>query len=353
MSDGTVRVIGGHYELGRQLSDSGSFAVVYEGRDRVADTRVALKLFRPMTGEQLRLARRSLQNQLEAHMSMGPHPNIVAVRHVTTCEVFGPGTLVLVTELVDGCDLQAWLAKDPSATARLDLLGQLARGLAHAHQNGVSHGDLSFGNVLVAEAKGQAPSVRLTDFGSARLQSAVSKGLDWSQTFQGFIVATVEVNPPPWTGPEASRLGPQRDVYGLAVLAYLVLTGQHPLVDDWRAQSTSYWIGENAHKKAPRRSLVALSRGQVVEVGPGFQPSTALEALLLRCLDPSEEKRPPSAGAVADRWGAAAKSWGREPATAPAGPQGRRRCFAKVLLAVSLTAIAAGFALIVATALGG
>src|SRR2546426_12638128 len=73
-------------------------------------------------------------------------------------------------ELVDGRDLSALIAvSEPLALERkLDIVIEVLQGLSYAHERGVIHRDVKPSNVRIASDG----SVKIMDFGIARLQSA-------------------------------------------------------------------------------------------------------------------------------------------------------------------------------------
>ena len=98
----------------------------------------------------------------------------------------------------------------------IDIVRQLALGLAAAHQRGVVHRDLKPANVLISE-DGEA---RITDFGVAR--SAGSTGI----TVSGVIIGT-----PEYLSPEQARADPvdgRSDLYALGLIFFEMLTGTLP-----------------------------------------------------------------------------------------------------------------------------
>jgi serine/threonine-protein kinase len=120
-------------------------------------------------------------------------------------------------ELVDGPALTREMARGPLPPARaLDIIAQVAGGLAAAHAAGVVHRDIKPGNLLVDPA-GQ---VKITDFGIA--YAAGSAPL----TRTGTLLGT-----PAYLAPErisGAEAGPASDLYSLGMVAYECLTGALP-----------------------------------------------------------------------------------------------------------------------------
>src|SRR2546427_4974659 len=118
-------------------------------------------------------------------------------------------------ELVDGRDLSSLIAvSEPLALERkLDIVIEVLQGLSYAHERGVIHRDVKPSNVRIASDG----SVKIMDFGIARLQSADVTG-------SGAIVGT-----PTYMAPEQITNGaitPATDVFAVGCLLYELL-GYH------------------------------------------------------------------------------------------------------------------------------
>src|SRR5207302_6911442 len=89
--------------------------------------------------------------------------------------------------LAEWAEMQGGLSKIPFET-RLQLLVDVAKGVAAAHDIGVLHKDLKPANVLVVPGSNAGWQIKLADFGSAslfdpsRLQSLGITNLGFTQT---------------------------------------------------------------------------------------------------------------------------------------------------------------------------
>jgi serine/threonine protein kinase len=125
----------------------------------------------------------------------------------------------LVTELVPGLDLkrQVRLHGPLDEVAAASVFSQAARGLAHAHDQGVVHRDVKPGNILVMDDG----RVKVLDMGLA------GSTIEEESVRLGRVVGTMD-----YIAPEQTRspddVGPQADIYGLGCSLYYALSGQVP-----------------------------------------------------------------------------------------------------------------------------
>ncbi|CAN5569786.1 serine/threonine-protein kinase [soil metagenome] len=204
----------GEFELLKELG-RGGMGVVYQARQKSLGRVVAIKMVR-----EAHLAsdddRARFQAEAEAAARL-THPNIVTVYEVGSAE----GQAYFCMEYVEGVTLAERLAKDgplpPRDAARL--LAAIARGVQHAHEQGILHRDLKPSNILLPIPMGEA---KVTDFGLAKRINAAN-----SLTKTGNVVGT-----PSYMAPEQATgrkdLTPLADVYSLGAILYEMLTGRPP-----------------------------------------------------------------------------------------------------------------------------
>ena len=203
----------------------------------------------------------------------------------------------LTLELAAGGNLSEKLAE--KAMAPRDgavFLETLARAVHAAHQAGIVHRDLKPSNILLASDG--VPKVG--DFGLARLLDADSK-----HTISGEPVGTPSFMAPEQAAGQASRAGPEADVYALGAILYQSLTGRPPFLGESSLETLKLVI--SADVVAPRRLRPDVPRD--------------LETICLKCLEKEPQKRYPSALALADDL---ERFLGHRPILArPVGPAGR------------------------------
>lgn len=207
-------VLGGRYELS-DLVAAGGMGEVWRARDRVLDRLVAVKVVRPGLSQDAEFLQRFRNEaRLAARLS---HP------HVAHVHDFGEDAdgAYLVMELVDGSSVASLLGSGPvPIDVVVEIVRQSAEGLSAAHAVGLVHRDVKPANLLLTRDK----EVKVTDFGIARALGEAKV------TRTGEVVGTAQ-----YLSPEAAlgrQVGPQSDVYALAVLTYELLVGRRPFEGD-------------------------------------------------------------------------------------------------------------------------
>jgi serine/threonine protein kinase len=257
----------------RECVGAGGMGVVYRATHRVMDRPVALKVIhrrlsdRPAFVEHFRREVRVVDRL--------SHPNLV-----TAHDADSAGELhFLVMEYVEGETLDCRVARDGSLPVALacDVVRQAARGLEHAHEQGLVHRDVKPGNLILT----RAGAVKVLDFGLAQFAAAETP-------VEAPSGSAPLVGTPDYLAPEQARdpaaAGARADIYGLGCTLYFLLTGQPPFPGGTVLQKLL------AHQDRPPRP--------VAELRPDVP--AALAALLGRMLAKDPAARPPTAAAVAE-----------------------------------------------------
>ncbi len=204
-------LIGGRYELGRQLG-AGGMARVYLGHDRLLDREVAVKvLAEPYASDPNFVERFRREASAAAGLN---HPNIVAVYDRGEAD----GSYYIVMEFLAGPDLkQVIRSRAPlPATEAIDATQQILAALGAAHRRDVVHRDVKPQNVLVAEDG----HLKVTDFGIARA------GAESDMTEAGSVIGTAQyLSPEQARGDEVTAAS---DTYAVGIVLYEMLTGRVP-----------------------------------------------------------------------------------------------------------------------------
>jgi serine/threonine protein kinase len=149
------------------------------------------------------------------------HPNIVTISD--TGEIGDRHYIVM--ELVKGRTLRSIMDETPPALELVpDIIAQIARALAAAHEAGIVHRDIKPENIMVRDDG----YVKVLDFGIARLLPTLDDmtlpRTDVTRT--GLLIGT-----PRYMSPEQISAEPvtgASDVFSLGVLLYEWTTGQYP-----------------------------------------------------------------------------------------------------------------------------
>jgi tetratricopeptide (TPR) repeat protein len=193
----------GRFEVLREVG-RGGFGVVYEAKDRDLGRQVALKVVRPGRGTE---EEGKVTREAEAIARL-THPNLVTLHDVGRSE----GSPYLVFEFMRGKTLQEKLEDGPLPVQEaVHIAVEVARGIAHAHGEGVVHRDLKPSNVFVTDRG----LVKILDFGMAH----------------AFGRRRLSGGTPAYMAPEQWEDAPEderTDVFALGVMLYRMLSGEYP-----------------------------------------------------------------------------------------------------------------------------
>jgi serine/threonine protein kinase len=204
------------YRLERRLG-SGGMGDVYLARQMSLDRLVAVKFLPHDMGRDPEYVRRFLAEARAAARVI--HENLVAA--VDAGE--SGGRYYFIMEYVEGEPLNRLLKRESPLPERraLEIARHVARGLRHAHQNGLIHRDVKPSNVMIM-LDGTA---KLCDFGLAR------------ETGPAVAIQTGRVlSTPAYASPEQCRgeadLDHRSDMYSLGVMLFEMLVGRPPFQAD-------------------------------------------------------------------------------------------------------------------------
>lgn len=213
------------------------------------------------------------------------HPNLVSVFDVGSED----GTPFLVMELLEGETLrdkagEGSVPEPPRIPVRkaLDYAGQIARGLAVAHDRGIVHRDLKPENVFVTNDG----RVKILDFGLARVSAPDDQGSADDRTRQKDTTPGTVLGTAGYMSPEQVRGKPadhRSDIFSYGAILYEMLSGTRAFHGETQADTMSAVL----HQDPPELS----------EVNVPISP--ALARIVHRCMEKSREERFHSAHDVA------------------------------------------------------
>ena len=203
----------GRYEVIGELGQ-GAMGIVYKAKDPLIDRIVAIKtisLNLALEEKEEYEARFYQEAKAAGRLS---HPNIV-----TIYDVGKSGDVAYIAmEFLQGRELRDILNEDPLLPIDqvLDIVVQVAQGLAYAHEHGIVHRDVKPSNIMVV----RDGHVKITDFGIARMASSSVR------TQTGMVLGS-----PKYMSPEqvmGKQIDQRSDIFSLGVMLYEMLAGQVP-----------------------------------------------------------------------------------------------------------------------------
>lgn len=229
------QIIGNKYVLVRLLG-AGAMGQVWAARHQALQQTFAIKLMIPPRGaeqayEGVETSLRRFRNEAQIAAALSRKSrHIVAV---TDYEI-DDGTAYLVMELLEGDGLDSLIGDGnrlrPEEVSHV--ITQIAKGLAVAHDEGVTHRDLKPANVFLTKTEEGDLLVKLLDFGIAQMARRIVKTKDSPDraptrlTMKGLVLGS-----PGYMSPEqamAENPDHRADVWSLAVLAFEALVGVTP-----------------------------------------------------------------------------------------------------------------------------
>lgn len=210
--------LGNHKLLGH--IGSGGMSSVYLAEHMVMKHKRAIKVLpKSKLGKSSYLER--FQREAKAIASLNHH-NIVRAYDIDNEK----DTHYLVMEYVEGADLQILVKKHGPLPFHMvaDFIAQSARGLQHAHDEGLIHRDVKPANLLV----NKEGVIKVLDLGLALFQDQGDGSL--TMEYNDKVLGTAD-----YLAPEQAlnshNVDNRADIYGLGCTMYFLLTGQPPFPD--------------------------------------------------------------------------------------------------------------------------
>src|SRR5216683_1690798 len=267
----------GPYEI-LSLLGAGGMGEVYRARDARLDRIVAIKVLpASFSADHDRMQRFAQEARAAAALN---HPNILSIFDIGDDH----GSPYVVSELLEGETLRERLRSGAlSSRKAIDYGLQVARGLAAAHERGITHRDLKPENLFVTNDG----RVKILDFGLAKLRpqrsESVSSEIDTRRqiTDPGTVMGTVGyMSPEQVRGHEADH---RSDIFSFGAILYEMLSGQRAFRRETMAETMTAILKEEPPELSETNAKISL----------------ALEKIVRRCLEKKPERRFHSASDLA------------------------------------------------------
>lgn len=262
----------GSYRLLSPLG-SGGMGIVFRAEHVRLGTPFAVKLLHQKMAKHEKIAARFL---LEAKAtSTLRHEHIVFLADFGDMESFGP---YLAMEYLEGQPLsKAQQQSDGLSLRDIILIGtQVCEAMQYSHQQGMIHRDLKPDNIfMLRRDEGQAPFLKILDFGIAKIMQEESENL----TKTGAVLGT-----PSYMAPEqglGQDIDPRVDIYALCTILFQLCAGRTPFV----GESVVEILSQRMYHEAPLLSTFAPAlRGTKLEqlIAKGLQRDKGLRFLSMK-----------------------------------------------------------------------
>jgi serine/threonine protein kinase/formylglycine-generating enzyme required for sulfatase activity len=279
------------YLLEKKLGQGG-MGLVFKAHHKFIKTQHAIKIILPdLVGNDPSLAARFRQEAMAAAAIR--HPNTVSV---TDYGILNGTTPYLVMEFVEGRSLHEVLAQQkrltPAEAVRIMLA--ICAGVAAAHRQGIVHRDLKPLNIMLRPGEPPGESLKVLDFGLAKIKSGDLLGSLVAVQTQGMMGSPFYMAPEQWHDDE--EIDVRADIYSLGVILYQMLAGDVPF------KSKSIPVIMNMHLNVAPQPL-----GE-----RGVEVPEALRSAVSHALEKDPAKRPQTVDEFAADLHAALQSLGED-----------------------------------------
>jgi eukaryotic-like serine/threonine-protein kinase len=258
-----------HYHIISPLG-AGGMGEVWRARDTRLNRDVAIKFLPVAFAEDPHRLRR-FEQEARATSALN-HPNILTIFDTGLQD----GAPYLVAELLDGAELRDHLKNGAIPPRKaIEYAGQIAAGLAAAHEKGIVHRDLKPENLFITNDG----RVKILDFGLAKLNTQGTIPADSQADTQrkmtdpGTVLGTVGYMAPEQV--RAQEADHRADIFAFGVILYEMLSGRRP------------FSGESSIEVM--NAILKDEPPDLSETNTKISPQ--LEKIVRRCLDKKPERR--------------------------------------------------------------
>jgi non-specific serine/threonine protein kinase/serine/threonine-protein kinase len=200
-----------HFKIVEAIGEGG-MGVVYKAKDLNLDRFVAIKFLPSHLTADEKIKKRFIREAKAA--SALEHPNICTIFEI---DELPDGQMFMAMGYYEGETLQERLQNtDLDFDEAMEIISQVAVGLASAHARGIVHRDVKPANLVITEDG----LVKILDFGIAKLAGQTKL------TKTGSMMGTMAyMSPEQINGEEVDA---RSDIFSLGIVFYEMLIGEHP-----------------------------------------------------------------------------------------------------------------------------
>lgn len=303
-------ILGDAYTIDRELG-GGGMSTVFLAHENAFNRQVVIKVLPEHLSVGMNVARFNREIMMAAGLQ---HPHIVGV--ITAGEV--DGLPYFIMPFVEGDSLRVRLAAGAlSLRETVDILKDVARGLAYAHSRGIVHRDIKPDNILLSRG-----AATIADFGVAKALGSAREEEEGAALTQ----AGTSLGTPAYMAPEQaagqSDVDHRADIYSLGITVYEMLSGKPPFHD---------------------RSFARMIAAHIAEPPPPLEGIDAPQEfidLVMQCLAKDPDARPQSAEELLHALDGLPVVSGAGWESAPTTPSRRLRTLGAGSVVVALAALA-------------
>ncbi len=208
-----------------EIIGRGGWSIVYRGIHKSLNMPVAIKMLKHDMAMNAEFAEK-FHNEAKT-VALLNHENIVRVYDIE--ELFR--TIFIIMEYLEGVPLDYILYRMPRLTIPkvLDILLQVCNGLSYAHEQGIVHQDIKPANVFI-QSDGRA---KIVDFGL----SCPPGTIDCTLPGTVYYMSPEQI--------EGESVDVRTDIYSFGIMAYEMITGQRPYLEENPAKLMHLHLSED------------------------------------------------------------------------------------------------------------